>query len=95
MAFKMTAAEVPVALIDAITMTIDDLEMVINGQISTCMRLTRSTTELLKLIFEARLDHQFDYQEFQSEVDDNVIILMNEIIKSPQYWCETDIEELR
>lgn len=90
----MTAAQVSVALTDAITMTIDELEMVINGEIQTSIRLTRSTTKDLQLIFDARLVNKFDYQEFQAEADDNMIMMMNEIIKSPQHWSQTDFEEL-
>ena len=95
MNFQMTAAEVPRKLVDSITMAIDELELIINGELTTSMTLTRSNTTVLMRVFHARLFNQFDYQEFQDEADANVRIMMNELMKSPQYWSQSDFENLQ
>ena len=91
----MSAAEVPAKLVDSITMEIGELELVIDRKLWTSMTLTRSVLAILIRVYQARLFNQFDYQEFQDEADANVRIMMNELIKSPQYWSQSDFENLQ
>ena len=95
MNFKMSAAEVPAKLVDSITMEIGELELIIDRKLWTSMTLTRSVLAILIRVYQARLFNQFDYQEFQDEADANVRIMMNELIKSPQYWSQSDFENLQ
>ena len=92
MNFEMTAAEVPTKLMDAITMEIEELNLVINGELWSSIRLTRSDTAVLIRVYDARLFNKFDYQEFELEAAANVLILMNEVMKSPQYWSQSDFK---
>ena len=95
----MTSADVPVHLGEAITLEIKSLEDIINGTVPSLMILTRSNKKMLKKIFVARSENKFEYGQFlvikKEEDDDWSYIMMNDYIKSPQYWSEEDFQELR
>ena len=96
----MTTADVPVHLGEAITMEIQFLKEIIDGNVPTSMVLTRSNKTILKKILVSRTDEKFDYGEFLliqdvEEDDDWTYIMMNDIIKSPRYWSESDFKEIR
>ena len=99
MSNQMTSADVPVHLGEAITLEIKSLEDIINGTVPSLMILTRSNKKMLKKIFVARSENKFEYGQFlvikKEEDDDWSYIMMNDYIKSPQYWSEEDFQELR
>ena len=99
MSNQMTSADVPVHLGEAITLEIKSLEDIINGTVPSLMILTRSNKKMLKKIFVARSENKFEYGQFlvikKEEYDDWSYIMMNDYIKSPQYWSEEDFQELR
>ena len=99
MSNQMTLADVPVNLGEAITMELKVLEEIINGLVSSSIILTRSNIKILKKILLSRSEDKFDYGQFSIienvEDDDWSYIMMNDYIKSPRYWSDSDFEELR
>ena len=100
MSIKMTAAQVPAHLGESITMTTVQLEKIISGTSPTSIILTRSNTKILKKVLMTRSEGNFVYGQFiimkieQEDEDEWEYIQMNELIKSPRYWCENDFIEL-
>lgn len=96
----MNANEVPLSLAEIITMPIMDLKRLVNGDFQTSIRITRANISLVNWVINSRSANKFDFGEFQSvgdEIkgesdeetdDDDIVIMMNDIIPSPQYWPE-------
>ena len=96
----MSTAEVPVHLGEAITMDIEELKKIIDGKAPSSMVLTRSNTKILKQVLLYRSEGKFDYGAFlvyenDEDEDEWPHIMMNDLIKSPRYWSESDFQELR
>ena len=98
----MTATQIPAHLFEAVTMPLEELAKVINGEEQTAMRLTRTNLTVLRQVLEARTENRFDYEQFALEElpeiivisdsemgdDDDIVIMMNDFIASPVYHRE-------
>ena len=82
-------------------MEIEELEAIVDGLAPSSMILTRSNLKTLRKILLFRSEGKFEYGPFhviKTELEDLnewEYIQMNDYIKSPQYWGESDFKELR
>jgi hypothetical protein len=92
MGFKLCASDIPAALKDSILMPLNELDMILNAELPTAIRLTRSNVAILKRVLESRKNNQFDYEIDEKEED--ITIEMNYIVLSPRHWSAADFAEL-